>query len=543
MLSVVLVDDEKWMIEYITNNLDWQKDGLELIGSAENGYDALKLIEAKRPDIVLTDIQMPVMDGITLFSKVKEIGYTTAFIFFSGYNLFEYAKLALNMGAIGYVLKPIDIGELELLLDKAIKYIETEKWKLESNQIRSTLAKQQRYTEQQNFILSILDHIDHLTMDIYAEMKNLDIVFSGNVFRYIVIEFDDTNELDRSGFTNISVLYMKNILTQGLNHAFTGSDINYFILDAPKGKDVFMNYNLGEDVVQRESLYNICAAIKNAFHHATGSTISIGLGNEVPSLPDIRDSITSAKCAIDHRLIAGKNSIIDYSAIQIKETRIPILDKELKEMIAICMEKQDLSMVPMITEHIHRLMNQTCIDVEDIKYFNYHFTEYIFGLLSRKSISPEALGNPHTLCDEMDYCKGVNEVVKKTEKMLYSSLDDILRASSNYYNKLIVNMKKYVEEHFNEEINLDSLAHLFSFHPNYLGKLFKEETGENFVDYLTQYRMDIAKELLKDIRLNVYQVAKKVGYDDAKYFSKVFKKVVGLTPKDYIGFCNKLDYS
>lgn len=538
MITVLVADDEKWMRDELSSSIDWESQGFKLLGEAGDGLEALEMIRQLKPDIVLADIQMPGLDGIELFRRVKDTGLNCAFIYFSGHDRFEYAKNAVNLGALGYILKPVDEKELLELLGKAKAFVIEERNKRLSDAKLADLSSHVIQQRQKEFLDNILHNRINSPEEIKETVRKLELRLHGSLFTLFSCRIDGFRFLSDSGMAQ-SPEELKKTLSRLISDILRKNGFHFYPVDLEEGIVAIVNYSSADGSVRKEILHS-CSRISASFEGVAGTTVTIGVGNEVSGIESIQKSFSESGRAAENRLVFGKGRVIDISQISKNMIQTIILDTALRNIIADCIEKSDIRLAALVADTLKKAVGRGDTSLEDIRNFNYQFVEHVFSVLSKAGGSPAGiLGNPHLLCDELDMCEDMEELASKVNGILRAAIQAAAGFKTDYYIKLMGSIKKYIEEHYTEDISLESVALEFKFHPNYLSKLFKDETGVNFIDYITGLKIGKARELLADIRYNVYDVAQKVGYKDAKYFTKVFKKVVGVTPSEYVGKAGK----
>jgi two-component system response regulator YesN len=538
LITVLVADDEKWMRDEISSSIDWETHGFMLLGEAGDGLEALEMIRQLKPDIVLADIQMPGLDGIELFRRVKDTGLSCVFIYFSGYDRFEYAKNAVNLGALGYILKPVDEKELLELLIKAKNCVLAERQERLYNEKLVDLSSRVLQQRHKDFFYNVMHKRIHLPDEVNEAVIKLELPLRGSLFTLFNCRIDNLRALALGGLPNPAEKF-KNVLGGLIADFLKKYGFHFYSVDYEVGSVAIVNYST-VDCLVRDEIFRACEQISASFQAVTGATITIGIGNEVSEIGNIHQSFSESQKAIEQRLIAGRGTIIDISNVKKSLYRTVLLDPALQKNITEGIEKCDSQLADSVAYALQKTLKKGDVSIEDIRNFNYQFIEHVFRILSKVGGSPAGtFGNPHVLCDELDMCEDMDELVSKVKNILDAAIQAAIGFKSDYYIKLRGSVKKYIEEHYSGDISLESVAKEFKFHPNYLCKLFKDEIGVNFIDYITELRIEKSKELLADIRYTVYDVARKVGYNDAKYFTKVFKKVAGITPSEYMGKVRK----
>lgn len=523
-LQVIIADDEYLICELIKKMIRWQELQVEFAGYAHNGQELLEQIKKMHPDIVITDISMPLMDGIELIRQTRLLNIPCRFIIISGYKQFEYAHNALKYSVDDYILKPINENELNKSIKKIIN-------QLSSQALTDTVHTV--YTEQPGksfFLKRIIWEIQNKPLTIKQVVSEYNIDFKEGLFRVIKIKIDFINikndDLDNIESLNNKLIYMF--------HEEFGGFCNQ-ILSYMENSSIYLgiNYDKANAPSFEKHLSNFYQNTHNLLDLFAFLKITIGVGNAYPEITMFANSFKDAVDATYYRMICGCGQIIYYEKI----SPLTYLSKEEKN---IYIQNFKRSVEAINLSEFMNLINQL-----------FFKPKHLFPLLDTidiiKNISLMLSNSDLSLNKEdlsIDYLSGqINYAIENalTLEALKEAVVDpvshifnnILSATQTQNAKPVRIVLKYIEEHYNEQINLEDMAELVSLNPAYLSNIFKKETGDNFVYYLNAYRIEKAKELLKNTQLTINEVAYSVGFMDGRYFSKSFKKHVGITPKDY----------
>ncbi|WP_238524550.1 response regulator transcription factor [Caldicellulosiruptor hydrothermalis] len=418
MYKMMIVDDEYYVKEGLKQTIDWAKYQIEIVGEADNGEDALNLAKTLNPDIIITDIRMPILDGVEFMKKLRENEINSHLIVISAYDDFEYARAAIKYGATNYILKPIDNNELIETIQKVIKKIESER----------------------NFI------------DSYNSFKNNISALKVNLLREIVYgKISDSRLIKET--------------------------LSYFKIDSN----------------------NIMV-------------ITIRITNYEKSALTANEHLRMLKEYINSQILKNVFARISNGGI--------CLEKDEDEFVIIIGLDGDTDTL------YEQLKNEFCYLMKKInrKFQNDNFTVAV------------GISDVH-LWDNIS--KAYREATFASN---YSPLPE-LNIIGCARDKDLIGIRKEVKdalkmivENYNRDITIDEVANKLHISTSHLMHLFKDELGKTFYDCLVEYRISKAKELLLSTNLKVYEVAEKVGYQDAKYFSQLFKKYTGYTPKEFVDY-------
>lgn len=530
-IKVVICDDEKMVCELLQRFIDWDSLGMDIIGVVYDGISALNLIEARKPDIVITDIRMPDMDGIELVKAARNAKSDTRFIVISGHKQFDYAYNAIKYGVEDYLLKPIKEKDLLKILNKISAKISMN---IENNKLKNEYNDLQ-YTLRAQFMIKTLENSLEADLSENNIYRKYGLSVSKGFYQLIAVR-QDYSEINRKPdfkLKNIIQDNISNIIYDALMKHCTELEL----INQDKLTLCFLNYSfLKKEIVQRsiKRLFpDIQAYIKNINNYIKATLIICNPEEDLRKLHKMSESI---QLALKSRIITGVDRIIE-APNYLTDT---------------------LDFKTMISSENWQKFNQI-IDILNINGMA-KWMESVYTIIMNASKE-----HPNIFVDTAEYIINLffilmerNEHIKPNssdlqQKMLYKVSDisiaqqlwdslknDFLGYMEKYLNqrletesKPIRLAKQYIQEHLNENITLESVASSIHYNSVYLCTLFKKVTGVNFIDYVTENRINKAKALLKDTQFNIGEVSLKVGYKDARYFSKKFKEMIGITPQMY----------
>ena len=536
MLKVLIADDEQLICRMLTKMIDWEKEGLELLDCVYNGRDVLDAIENKRPDIVITDICMPCMDGLQIVEKAKEKGIHIDFIIMSGYKNFEYAHTALNLGVKHYLLKPINKNELNEILRRIVAERKTiceseerierlvEKANNGTKKIRkhflNNVIRNNRYTR------SLMEDGKE-NEELNEEPLNCEFQQDSFIALFTKIDAENPNYDMKSLLDEVNYLIEKNL--QLYDWEYINSYVN-------SGVITIINYPKAEYIELEavcEKLFSQCRLEMDKF---SGFYVTLGVGETKERISEVQYSIRESVEAIQCRLKKGVNRLIMPEELKYREIKIAdIFTENDRNNLAKTIESLD-----------YNAYNQYFMEMYTrIKEYPKYSPTVIFELIDQLKEQIIEIWNENdideTICNEFE--KEIQYVMDfniKEDMMIYSVSEDIRIYFTRVYqenqnkSKMPIRIaKKYIQENFDSPITLEEVAEAISLSPAYLSTLFKKEIGIKFSDYLISCRMEKAKQLLKESGESMQIIAEQVGYSDAKYFSKTFFKTVGLKPSEY----------
>jgi two-component system response regulator YesN len=505
MLKILIVDDEIFTREGIIEQLSWSKLNINEIRQAFDGVNALEIASSYRPDILLTDVRMPRMDGIELSFKLRETCPSCEIIFMSGYSDKEYLKSAIKLKAISYVEKPIDLEELEAAIKSAVssKSKELEIIQSTKSNIAAELIRKSNNTQKLKELLGDVQF--HL-------LSNTD---------FITVIFTFTKSIDINKPELIS--YIEDSISKSNFNAFSYFSEDKQIIFHLYSNDKKNNY------MRKDAIHNLCLQISQ--HLSEYGRFFICIGMQVAGIHNVIESYASALSAFNKTFYYNYGSIVyensvNHEAFKFKE----IIIEDLFKYLSAEDKHQSILLIKRLTSEIKNYANTPVNYVKDIYYRL--FTQLIKFSAQRNIEISENTKVTESLFESFISFSTIYEIeehiIEKLEK-LFQSLE-----IKNKNIDPISNILRYVHENYNDlELSLPKISKNTYLSPTYICKIFKDQTGTTINRYISEYRLEKAKDLLKDQNITINDISAKVGYSDGNYFTKTFKKETGLTPSEY----------
>lgn len=533
-MKVFLVEDEYIVREGIKNNIDWEKNGYDFCGEASDGELAFPMISEKRPDIVITDIRMPFMDGIELSRMIKEEYPEIKIIILSGHEEFEYAKAAIQIGVEEYLLKPINGDELLQVVNRVAQKIK------EENESRETLQEGEgdenfEYAKRQ-LLSSLIDDNASLS-DAMEQGKKIHLNLMAQCYNIMMLKLQRKNK--EQGFSQrILELY------KTMEDTLKEQDGQSIMFDrAPEGK-VILFMGSGEEEIRR-NMDVFAGQFREILPEYEDVTYFGSVGVPVMRLRELGESYEAASHGFSYRFLTEPNQIVDNHTVfdqarnekkfscSIGSVDIQNLDKQKIESFLKGGEMDE----------IHFFVEEYMKNTGDAGKNSMIFRQYIVmdmffvasHFLTQITDGREQLGEPFESPEQMQKIVSDLEATVVYIKELFAKVMQVRDARTTEHNSDVVeNAKKYISENYHdEELTLNTVAHEVNVSPNHLSAMFSQKTGQTFVKYLTDVRMHRAKELLKCTSKRSNEICEEVGYRDPHYFSHLFKKNVGCSPIQY----------
>ncbi len=523
--TVLLVDDEEEVMQAIMKKIDWEELGFSVIGYANSSVKALEMVEESQPDVVMTDIMMPYMDGIELATKIKEELPTTRIMFLTGFDKFEYAKEAIRLEAEEYILKPVNSAELTEVFTRL-----RAKMDREISEKRNVETLQNYYMEslpllRADFYASLIEG-RVAGKDLGKRLLDYQIEFKDGPFCCLIIHTSSGHVPE--GMTPL--LLDTAVRKQAVERFERNWDAKCF---AYQGNTVLIVQP--RDEREASLLTDECDRFCKYARRIIGATVTIGIGKVCPDILDLPSSYESAKEAVSYRVVYGVSKAINISEIAPQQESAPRGrdDSYLGDLLkAIRLEPLES-----IKEAVDSYFGHVLLVSQSPREYQIAVLDLI-GALYRFSANNGL--ESHALSGDVGtaYNKLLDLDQESFRKWLtdvcVSLREELANARSQSAQSLVSRAKEYVSDHYaDEDLSLNVVCRSLHVSNAYFSTVFKRETGATFVTYLTEHRMKIASRLLIETSEKSYVIARKVGYADPNYFSYVFKRHFGASPSKY----------
>ena len=534
-IKVFLVEDEMVIRRGIKNSIDWEKEGYIFCGEASDGELAYPMIIKEKPDILITDIRMPFMDGLELCKLVKKELPNIKILILSGYDEFDYAKEAIRLGVTEYLLKPISSGKLLEALNGVSESIRREKE--DKDLVRKYMEEMRENTEheKQKFFEQMI--AGNLSMaDALETGKKYEMNLSAGMYNLLLFRFTLGKENRKSGELLGEAEYAIEKLTERLEYVFEfqrGVEGWAFLLMADNEEQMSERVKeLSKDLEEIMKNYSTIAYFG-------------GIGQPVARLRELEESFREAERALAARFTMELNRIISVEDIRMAQNVDTLDDIEITSFGEI--EKTRT----MLEKFLNNGAEDEIDEFVDV-YINELPEENLKSVLMRQYIIMDAYIVMMSFCEKIEGIEGEmqaqSEELKNSMKTIQTLeeiknyirmlLKKIIRVrdtiSGRRYSDIIEIAKDQIRKtYMSDEISLNTIAAEVGMSPSYFSSIFSKEMGKTFVEYLTEIRMDRAKELLMCSSMKTSEIGYEVGYKDPHYFSYIFKKTQNCTPKEF----------
>lgn len=534
MLKIFLVEDESIMREGLRDNMPWQQFGYEFVGEASDGEMALPLIRKTRPDVLLTDIKMPFMDGLTLSRMVAKEFPNMKIIILSGHDDFDYARQAIQIGVEQYILKPVTRETMKKVLLEVKEKLDSEKEKKMYMEKFQSEMHEYELMSRRNFFEKVFS--GRLPVqDIYTEMEKLSLDLDGPCFNLIMVsaqrkrKSNDGQSTDTPQFIRCQDEMMHYFLRFREYLIFNWNINTYGIL--VKGEMEQM------DVYTQRALQNITRIYSEIeedydWHVATGTTVE--------RLSQLAECYNKVNHILTLRYLAPTDHLITESSEEV------VMGNEGENLDKLDVAKVDPEILKGfldngLSSEVEEFINNYFLSLQEplkSKLFrNYLVLNIRFVTLAyAESLGcsrEEFLQNSESE-NIPDFNSSIEDIKRYARKLIVQVITERDKESNNRSHTMLKKALEYIEGKYTDEtLSLNDAAAAIDVSPNYFSAIFSQEMGTTFIEYVTKKRMDKAKKLLRQSDMHTSDIALEVGYKDPHYFSFVFKKTQGCTPRDY----------
>jgi len=508
--KVFLVDDDRFVRKGLINLIDWESCGFKVCAEADNGEDALEYIQLNDPDLVITDIKMPVLDGLELIKQTVESKKSPPnFIIITGYSDFKYAQRAVKYSVHDFILKPVDKDEIEETLKKVAEK-HTKKLQVDRNR---------------NNILATTAFNELLTGELEEDhrhdcMKKLNINQTTGM-AYMIIEVN-----------NVMVNAAK--IREVINKTIHGEDLHSPTLFREHGNNRIGILVKSEEIQQfNGNIVQFSEIIKTELMSSLNTDVSIYVGKIVNDPDEIKETYETAVKTLQFKYLEPLENPINYGKTKVSAVNYIELDHGLYHTLMEHIEENQISKIKNSIDKMFEQFQEKAFAKDAVRTSINRVVHEVVKTIQSMDGDEKNIPSLQTMINW-------DNLPRTLQKIKEIFLEFILEAAIllNQLNKdsgklNIRRIKKYVDTHYREDLTLKSIANQFFMNPVYMGQLFKKTYGLYFKDYLLQVRISEAKKKLRQTDMRIYQVAENVGFSNSDYFVTQFEKTTGMTPTQY----------
>lgn len=533
LYRIILVDDEEEVRKGIIRKIDWEALGFQVVGDAENGQDALEKIEQLEPDVVMTDIRMPYMDGLTLTSWIRQKYPSVKVLIFSGFDDFEYAQKAIKLNVTEYILKPVNVEELTRILSRVRENLDQEiEQRRDVDRLRESYLSSLPILRELFLNDMVRGNMPAENIRQKLEEYKIDILGAEKWLTAVINVENEASE--ETGLTlhqekELIPISVKSLLEDNLKDycrfmAFN-SAVGVTLIAAVDGER--------KQTSLIDLLGDICKEIKRILQ----VTVTIGIGYFSRELEQLPAAYQSAVDALGYREIVGTGKTIYINDMEpVSRGKLQLETRDEADLIAVVKfgtrekieaaaknfaARMEGARVHMRQLQVYQMSIINCLirlmQQQDLELGTMFGTDEMYGKVIYGNMKPE------------EFASVITEVGCRMNEAMNRERDKTAK-------KVILEAKQYILDHYQDpELSVDVMCRQLHMSPAYFSTVFKRETGQTYIAYLTEVRLDKAVELLNTTDDKTYVIAQKVGYQEQNYFSYVFKKRFGISPTKFRG--------
>lgn len=524
---VLLADDEAEIRQGISRKIDWAARGFELAGEAENGAEALELAEQIRPDVVLTDIKMPFMDGLELCRRLRRTLPAAKLVVFSGFDEFEYARQAVSMGVSEYIMKPINARELEEVLESLRAQLEAQR-----QQRRDMETLRRRYEES----LPVLREL------FFARMLD------GRIPPDQLAERAARYELELPGGPWAAALVSMDLPASGQSaerDELLLLSVRSFVEEHFELPGCWLRALLHNDAVailagleSADRLYPLMAELERLCALAPsclGLRLTVGLGRPVAEAGQLGLSMEGARSALDYRLLMGGGRVLYIGDLEPDASLRLSLDDEDQRALATAVKLGTEQQLDTTVRDLVERMRASRLPPAQCQLYVLEIVTCLVRLARSGGVEVEDVFGPGFAgAVPVAEFAGLDQLGEWLAGCCRRLRELLGRRRTDSTGRTVEAAKAFIADHFaDSELGVETVCAHLHLSPTYFSTLFKRETGKSFTAWVTDLRMAEAARLLRQTDEKTYLIAEKTGYIDPNYFSYVFKRRYGVTPSKY----------
>ncbi len=541
-LKILIVDDELIIRDGIGRKINRLIPEAQVVGMAQDAIEGLEVVKTAHPNVIITDIRMPEVDGLQFISNVRDIDSNIKFIVISGFQEFEYARSALRLGVEDYLLKPIDNNQLVQILKKIENHFQNQSQsEVLFDDLKNKAIKGITYLKNKYFT-DLIEKND--TLDTTNIINNLEIIgvqFTNSKFCVVTIaitSFENMPLFTGKEDSALAKFAISNISEEILSPL--GTVVSFEYLKDEKQLIFVINFENDSAHISKTAgcsfsdIDKLCEIVLNAVSKHLKIAITIGIGSPVNNINDIYSSYLQSYCSLTQRFVLGDNKVINIKDVYKTNKTVYFLPDESKILLINYIKDANSKRIIEIIEKVFQ-----SIIKENISYSNVKILYIDLLMLFTKTVKEIGGSWDHIFTEDVfsdtyisryTSIQELLNVIKEFVVIICSYISDLQRSHGR---KVIEEIKDFINNYYYTNINLNDLASKYYLNSSYLSQLFKSETGETFVNYLTSVRMEKSKELLCTTDLKTYKISEMVGYNNPRYFSDVFQKYFNCTPKEF----------
>ena len=527
MDKLLVVDDEKLICDGMRRALEGL--GLFSVMTAASGVEALKVLKREEIQGMLLDIAMPDMDGLELLRRLAQMDRHPFTIIISGYEEFSYAQQALSYGAVDYVLKPVDAGDVAQMGRRLYGLIEEQRARQEQEKKIQQFVLDHRDVIKQKLLSDILD--GQIVSRTLADMRSVyGIRLEGEYFMAVVAFLRRKDAAAGEVDFQVALKRFEDSLNQLVlePHPFA---VNLFNMENAR----YVLLLVGDEPFDGGEIQQMLDQVLLRASQVGGLKCYVGKGDQVKGLHNLSSSYAHANEALDYRTMFGSGVVYDIGDYR-KDPQVLLLTGLMEELQG-HLRFQRYDQAEALVKHIFGHLNgeKQSFTQGQLRFFTLRLMLLLSGVLVESGMdTPDGFWQDVLTARGQLNQRTLPRIQARALKMLDVARSTLLGGFSEQHRRLAQQVRSHIEENYaDNKLSVNRLSALFSYSPNYLGNVFKRAYGLSVNDYINQYRVRQAKRLMDETSMMVYEIAFQVGFNDQHYFSKIFKRYEGVSPSEY----------
>lgn len=531
-LQVMILDDEPIILDGLCS-FPWEDYGFKVAASAKNGIEGMKKLEDTAPDLILSDVKMPGMDGLEFAGKAKEKYPDASIVILTGYDSFAYAQQAIRIGVEEYLLKPVEYEAMKEMV-----------WRL-SEEIRAKKARQKQVHDLQKYFQSSLPELRskfagnllHGRLQGREEMEAQEASFHLHIEKYLVCvgrKFKEEERIDKCDKW-IEEFACINIFEE-IFHEFQIRVLSDYNTAAMEYNFILMFKKEETDSACMERTVGACTKIQQEMEKYLNTSMDFGLSSlsEEGYLANIQ--YRQAQKACRQCVYLGKNIILKYDELQYENQEEFVITTGEKTHFMILLFQESFLKAE---EELRRIYKRAPEDISPVKFsamelliscMKFPYTCAVESAMQNKNWNVSVLQDGVRRISE---CRNTEEVVSCLLLLFETMIKQNTEGTDERNKRLVQSILEYIDKNYGEDLSMEELTEKFHISRTYVSRLLKNYAGQSFLEYLTEVRFRHVEQLIAENKYKQYEIAEMVGYKDFGYYIKVFKKRYGMTPNEY----------
>lgn len=539
MFRVVIIDDEALVRVGLKSLINWEAAGFEIVGEAANGQQGLELVLKERPDIVITDIKMPILSGIEMIEQIQAVNNGIKYIVLSGYDEFHLVKQAMKLGIEEYMVKlELEPEVLKGLLESIADKIKLERVENDKKNRYEMHLRVNKPVMREEFFKKLISRLITKPEEISESAAYLDINLNENRLVCASIKINNRNMFESMQKEDLQLLDFSviNVVEEIVNDVFTGYAFKW---DAGEYTVIF---SYEEDAgsknlaVETDKMADrLIRMLKKYFN----LSVSIGLSQVYKGLTQMDKAYRESYQAVSRSFFSGNEKVLYFSTQKDSKpemSKIEIFSQ--REELVKALELNDVEAIQDIFGNIAAALDSPQITEKAVYDACFQLAYLISGSISDGEELLKQVMEDDSVYESIFKLNSLEKIKSWVEGLGRNLCQGMLKNNDQQTRRLVTKAKKYINEHYTQDIKMTYLADRLNISASYFSTIFRKETGLCFTDYVTEVKISHAKKLMVQSDLKIYQISDMLGYENSNYFSRVFKKVTGLTPTEFLSKAN-----